>query len=177
MSFMGELSDIGAADLLYLLGVKQQTGKLAITARGHEAVVSLAQGRLTSITSTDPATRLGRLLVRVGLLTPDGLRKALQLQDQTGGAPLGKILLDHGVLTADQLGRCIEEQCIEILSKVIAAEEGVFAGISSGAAVYAAAQLAKRPELAGKTIVAIVPDTGERYLSTVLFKHLAEVDA
>ncbi|MFN2269947.1 MAG: cysteine synthase A [Anaerolineae bacterium] len=55
------------------------------------------------------------------------------------------------------------------MARRLAREEGIFAGISSGANTYAALQIAARPENAGKTIVVILPDTGERYLSTGVF--------
>lgn len=64
----------------------------------------------------------------------------------------------------------VQNEEAEEFTKKLAKEEGILAGISSGAAVYAAQKIAKRKENKGKRIVVILPDTGERYLTTDLFK-------
>lgn len=76
-------------------------------------------------------------------------------------------LLNSGVY--DEIIQIEEEQAYQ-MSRRMAGREGILVGISSGAALAAAAQLAQRPELAEKNIVVLLPDTGERYLSTPLFE-------
>ena len=60
------------------------------------------------------------------------------------------------------------------VARELATREGILAGMSAGAAVWAALEIAARPEAAGKRIVVIIPDAGERYLSTALYEHLRE---
>ena len=83
------------------------------------------------------------------------------------GAGFGPSVLDTGIY--DEIIP-VENEAAFATGRQIGKAEGILVGISSGAAVWAAIQLAKRPENKGKTIVALLPDTGERYLSTPLFE-------
>ena len=82
------------------------------------------------------------------------------------GAGFVPKVLDTGVY--DEIIKVSNENAFAA-GRAIAVQEGVLVGISSGAALYAAGELAKRPENKGKTIVALLPDSGDRYLSTPLF--------
>ena len=84
------------------------------------------------------------------------------------GAGFVPNILDTSVY--DEVFTVTNEQAYET-GRLIAHNEGMLVGISSGAAAYAAIQIAKRPENKGKTIVVLLPDTGERYLSTPMFSE------
>ena len=100
----------------------------------------------------------------------------------TGGTPGPHKIQGIGAnFVPDVLDREIYDEVIDVATpdavataRKLASDEGILGGISSGAAVWAALEVAKRPENSGKTIVVIVPDFGERYLSTLLYEDLRD---
>ncbi|QDB78725.1 cysteine synthase A [Georgenia sp. 311] len=87
------------------------------------------------------------------------------------GANFVPEILDTSVY--DEVIDVSAEQSV-VMARRVTAEEGIFVGISSGAAVHAALQVAARPEAEGKTIVVVIPSFGERYLSTPLYSEFAD---
>ena len=85
------------------------------------------------------------------------------------GAGFVPDILDRSII--DEIQKVTSEEAIEMARRV-AKEEGILCGISCGAAMQAALNVAKRPEMENKTIVVVLPDSGERYLSTGLFQDL-----
>jgi cysteine synthase A len=86
------------------------------------------------------------------------------------GIGAGFVPKNYNGALVDEIFPVSNEQAFET-SRALARSEGLLVGISSGAAAYAATQIALRPENAGKTIVVLLPDNGERYLSTTLFQE------
>ncbi|WES65958.1 cysteine synthase A [Microbacter sp. GSS18] len=83
----------------------------------------------------------------------------------------------------DVLDRSVLDEVIDVefddairIARALATDEGILAGMSAGAAVWAALEIAGRPEAAGKRIVVVIPDAGERYLSTALYAHLRDTE-
>ena len=101
-----------------------------------------------------------------------------------GGTPAGHPIQGIGanfvpeVLDTDVYDEVLDAPTEEAVkwARLAASGEGILAGISSGAALWGANQVASRPEFAGKKIVVIIPSFGERYLSTILYKDLVELD-
>lgn len=125
-------------------------------------------------TLTGTGKRLKEVLPDVKIIAVEPARSPLLSEGKSGphkiqgiGANFIPEVLDRTL--ADEVVVCSDEDAFAY-SSALAKEEGLLCGISSGAALFAAAKIASREEAAGKNIVVILPDTGERYLSTDLFK-------
>jgi cysteine synthase A len=137
------------------------------TITGISRFIKKAKGKPIVSVAVEPAASPILTQQRAGLPLQPAPHKI-----QGIGAGFVPKILDLSLV--DRIERVTNEEAIEFARR-LALEEGILSGISCGAAAAAAVRLASEDEFAGKTIVVILPDSGERYLSTVLFESLAAV--
>jgi cysteine synthase len=134
------------------------------TITGVSRFIKQSKGKNITSVAVEPSTSPVITQKLAGQPIAPGLHKI-----QGIGAGIIPDTLDLSVV--DFVETVSSEEAVETARR-LATEEGILSGISSGAATVVAARLAKRPEYKGKTIVVILPDSGERYLSSVLFENL-----
>ena len=134
------------------------------TITGVSRFIKNSKGKAIQSVAVEPTTSPVLTQARAGEPIKPGPHKI-----QGIGAGFVPAVLDLSLV--DSIEQVSNEDAV-LYARRLAKEEGIVSGISSGAAVAAAARLAHKPENVGKTIVVILPDSGERYLSTVLFEGL-----
>jgi cysteine synthase len=134
------------------------------TITGVSRFIKNAKGKRIVTVAVEPAASPVLSQKRAGQELKPGPHKI-----QGIGAGFVPDVLDLGLV--DEFEQVSNEEAVEYARR-LAREEGILSGISCGAAVAAAVRQAKKPENAGKTIVVILPDSGERYLSSILFEGL-----
>ncbi len=134
------------------------------TITGVSRFIKGTQGKAITSVAVEPTASPVLSQVRAGQPPQPGKHKI-----QGIGAGFVPDTLDLGLV--DRVEQVTDDEAIHTARR-LAREEGILCGISSGAATAAALRLAHQPELAGKTVVVILPDSGERYLSTVLFEGI-----
>ena len=124
-----------------------------------------------TVTGVGRALKKHNPLVRIIAVEPDSsavLSGAPAGAHKIQGIGAGFVPDTYGAEVVDEVFRVRNEDAMQ-MGRELSQTEGLLVGISSGAAAWAAVQVARRPEMAGKRIVVLLPDTGERYLSTELF--------
>lgn len=134
------------------------------TITGVSRYIKQQQGKAIQTVAVEPAASPVLSQTRAGQTIQPGPHKI-----QGIGAGFVPEVLDLALVDAIEL---VSNEDAITYARRLARDEGIISGISSGAAVAAAVRLAQRPENAGKTLVVILPDSGERYLSSVLFEGL-----
>jgi cysteine synthase A len=134
------------------------------TITGVSRFIKLTKGKAITSVAVEPAASPILTQVRAGQPLQPGKHKI-----QGIGAGFVPATLDLNIV--DRVEQVSDDEAIDTARR-LAREEGILAGISSGAAAAAAVRLAKQPEFEGKTIVVVLPDSGERYISTALFEGI-----
>ena len=159
-------------------GVEPVTGSITITGDETVARVGGAVGSLGTASAGGTVSGVGRYLKaqnpKIQIVAFEPASSPLLTEGRAGPHGLQGIGANF---VPENLDRTVLDEILTVTDadayaagRELARTEGILVGITSGAAVWAAAQLAMRPENAGKTIVALLPDSGERYLSTPMFR-------